>query len=253
MQQLKHTETHRSTTTSPKHKHDESSFILRQINKCSVKTLQKAVFLFFLIPQVLVINFCGFTAQRDFFNSFLKSFSRHQEIPHLKYLILALVFERLVYTFVWLAPQQFQNLFKTQNPVDTVVSLFYTSKVLQFGGLLMWYVYTAPPANMLEITPFQWVTGTQLILFGQLLNYSVFAAIGKNGVFYGNKFGKSIPWCTGFPFSVFTAHPQYYGAVSTMFGVIVLLTTEAHANAGIFALGVFQAILYFYMALVESL
>ena len=118
--------------------------------------------------------------------------------------------------------------------------------------MITWYTYTAPCANLLEITPFQWVTGLQLILFGQLLNFSIYDAIGKNGVYYGNKFGISIPWCTSFPFNVFTAHPQYCGAVMTVLGAIVLFTTEAHAKAGIFWVGIIQTLLYVYMAFVES-
>ena len=85
-----------------------------------------------------------------------------------------------------------------------------------------------------------------------MLNFSIYDAIGKNGVYYGNKFGKNIPWCTGFPFNVFTAHPQYCGAVMTVLGAIVLFTTEAHAKAGIFAVGIIQTLLYVYMAFVES-
>ena len=68
------------------------------------------------------------------------------------------------------------------------MALFYVSKVLQMGGLASWYYYTAPWANMFEISAFQWVTGLQLILFGQLLNFSIYDAIGKNCVYYGNKF-----------------------------------------------------------------
>jgi hypothetical protein len=75
---------------------------------------------------------------------------------------------------------------------------------------------------------------------GQLLNAAIYRAIGKAGVYYGVKFGHEIPWyarppgicvrdsssgealgertfaadrCTGFPFNVFTLHPQYSGCV----------------------------------------
>ncbi len=237
-----------------------SSFLMRQINKFAPKKIRSIGITSVLIPQAIVLGIYGFEQPKDFMTMSISSFQHYKEFdtPIMRNLILALMFERCVYTFVWFFPKHFQDFAKAYpiseigHPVDVVVALFYVSKVLQMGGLASWYYYTAPWANMFEISAFQWVTGLQLILFGQLLNFSIYDAIGKNGVYYGNKFGVSIPWCTGFPFNVFTAHPQYCGAVATVFGVIVLLATEAHANAGIFAVGIIQALLYMYMALVES-
>ena len=227
------------------------------INKFSPNTIRKFALVLLVIPQVILLFIYGQTPVIDFFN-IIKSYKQFD--PHLmRNLFFALLFERMVYTFIWMLPKKFEdfaNLYpvnKIGNTIDVVISFFYVSKVLQIGGLVYWYLLTAPCIKFSQITPFQWVTGLQLIIFGQILNISTYLAIGKNGVYYGNKFGKKIPWYTGFPFNVFTVHPQYCGATATVFGVIVLFATEAHAKSGIFFVGIFQAILYVYMAFVESI
>ena len=60
--------------------------------------------------------------------------------------------------------------------------------------------------------------GLQLFVVGQLLNAAIYNAIGKAGVYYGYKIGVPVPWCTGFPFNVFTMHPQYAGVCLSIFG-----------------------------------
>ena len=49
--------------------------------------------------------------------------------------------------------------------------------------------------------------GIVLIAAGQLLNLSVFRALGKTGVFYGNRLGQPVPWQRRFPFTWFE-HPS---------------------------------------------
>ena len=95
--------------------------------------------------------------------------------------------------------------------------------------------------------------GTQLFLVGQLLNAAIYNAIGKAGVYYGYKIGVPVPWCTGFPFNVFSMHPQYCGCVMTIFGAGVLMITERHARAGFAGLGVAAAAYYVYMSVVEDI
>ncbi len=64
--------------------------------------------------------------------------------------------------------------------------------------------------------------GMGLIVFGQILNLSVFYRLGKTGVFYGNRFGHQIPWCRRFPFSWFK-HPQYVGALLSIWGFFLVM------------------------------
>jgi methylene-fatty-acyl-phospholipid synthase len=49
----------------------------------------------------------------------------------------------------------------------------------------------------------------------------VFQLLGREGAFYGSQFGKTVPWSTAFPFSILE-HPQYIGAVLTIWGVFLL-------------------------------
>ena len=48
-------------------------------------------------------------------------------------------------------------------------------------------------------------------LFGIHLNNAVYSTIGADGVYYGFKLNKHVPWVTGYPFDTFR-HPQYTGA-----------------------------------------
>ena len=93
--------------------------------------------------------------------------------------------------------------------------------------------------------------GTQLFLVGQLLNAAIYSAIGKAGVYYGYKIGVPVPWCTGFPFNVLSAHPQYLGSAMTAYGAVLLTATDAHVLNGWGGLAHVQALAYAYMSYVE--
>ena len=43
--------------------------------------------------------------------------------------------------------------------------------------------------------------------------------MGKDGVYYGIKYGKKVPWVTGFPFSL-CPHPQYIGSSLSIWGAL---------------------------------
>jgi len=62
-----------------------------------------------------------------------------------------------------------------------------------------------------------------LIIFGQHLNIAVYNALGVNGVYYGNRFGKDIPWVKSYPYNVWQdMHPQYLGCLTSLLGVYLL-------------------------------
>ncbi|GAB5365280.1 hypothetical protein AAMO2058_001044100 [Amorphochlora amoebiformis] len=170
----------------------------------------------------------------------------------------AMAVERVCYTIVWVRSKWFIKMCKTTflrdwgTPVDVVVRFFFINKLFQFGGIFLWYYFAAPWIALADISLYQWVTGLQLILFGQLLNNAIYRAIGKNGVYYGVRLGHPVSYCTGFPFNVFTAHPQYFGSVATAIGVAVLLTTPAHETAGIFGVCCSVIFQYVYMGVVEE-
>ena len=98
-----------------------------------------------------------------------------------------------------------------------------------------------------------------LVLFGQILNFSVYRAIGKVGVYYGVKFGFNIPWCTDFPYNSpsipgwgpILAHPQYCGAVLSYLGIFGLICSTLPVSYFlIFAAGTLSS--YIFMSTVEG-
>ncbi|GFH15500.1 phosphatidyl-N-methylethanolamine N-methyltransferase, partial [Haematococcus lacustris] len=57
------------------------------------------------------------------------------------------------------------------------------------------------------------------------LNVGIYKAIGKVGVYYGTRLGHTVPWVTGFPFSV-VPHPQYVGSALSVWGGAALLANQ---------------------------
>jgi phosphatidyl-N-methylethanolamine N-methyltransferase len=143
--------------------------------------------------------------------------------------------ERLCYLWIWRAPQKFTRLCaglplaSLRDPVNALRELFCAFKLLQLVVFTGWCSYhggvkwLALDGGTLAIG-----FGGILIMVGQALNLLVFYRLGCVGVFYGNKFGRRVPWNGAFPFSLF-AHPQYVGAVLTIWGFF-LLTRFPHAD-----------------------
>jgi phosphatidyl-N-methylethanolamine N-methyltransferase len=84
------------------------------------------------------------------------------------------------------------------------------------------------------------ILGATLIAGGQLLNWSVFQRLGTVGVFYGDRFGYDLPWCTAFPFSLLE-HPQYVGAVLSIWGFFLI---ERFPHGDWYALPALETIYY---------
>jgi methylene-fatty-acyl-phospholipid synthase len=60
-------------------------------------------------------------------------------------------------------------------------------------------------------------------------------AIGHDGVYYGFKLGKTIPWVNGWPFDT-VSHPQYVGSVMTVWALVALVWGQVpHAALAIMA------------------
>ena len=66
------------------------------------------------------------------------------------------------------------------------------------------------------------LAGIVLVALGQVLNAAVYATIGGDGVYYGVRLGRTVPWVHGFPFRLLATggkpgtgvrvpHPQYLG------------------------------------------
>jgi len=121
----------------------------------------------------------------------------------------------------------------------SAVSAFKVVQVAVFGS---WYYlhfgFNLPPAQ-----PSPQVALVSLVVFavGQILNLSVWYQIGKDGVCYGVKYGRTIPWCTSFPYNVLS-HPQYTGAILTVWGIFGLLAQSAPNDW--FAIPIIETALY---------
>jgi len=139
-----------------------------------------------------------------------------------------LSFERITYAFAWRWPRAFERLcgraqsFLTADPVVGLKRLFYLFKVLQGGVFLAWcYHFSDSPYLFVQADLVAKAAGCTLILVGQTLNFGVFYRLGLVGVFYGNRFGRDVPWCREFPFSLIE-HPQYLGAVVSIWGFFLM-------------------------------
>ena len=87
---------------------------------------------------------------------------------------------------------------------------------------------------------------------GQALNIGIFSTLGKEGVYYGYKLGKTIPWVTGFPFNLGLRHPQYVGNILTWWGVFQLLISSAVLSTGFLQLATFGMLGYTVIGMVEE-
>ena len=131
--------------------------------------------------------------------------------------------ERLTYIAVWSRPARFQDVCRRLgSPVDVLASLFVVFKLVQVSVFVGWCLVHGggrllPEGRSVAILSL----AAGLLLAGQTLNVSVFKALGRIGVFYGSRFGYYVPWRFTFPFSL-VAHPQYVGALLTIWGFFVL-------------------------------
>ena len=162
--------------------------------------------------------------------------------------VLCLCVERVCYTLVWCCPKAFGEFCSKHNlgaPVDVIVRLFGVNKFFQLLGFAHLYLLggLAPPPSLFALG-----VGAALVVWGQALNVGIYRAIGKAGVYYGYKFGVAVPWCTGFPFTLGLAHPQYLGSAATAYGCVLLSLTADHVPGGYGGLAHAQALLYAHMA-----
>jgi len=142
---------------------------------------------------------------------------------------LLLSLERFTYWWIWNHPERFRaavarsKLLTSREPVDSMYKLFVVFKWIQVGvfvGWCMWFGNTWLP---LPTAPWPvLMVGLVVLAFGQLLNFSVFRTLGKTGVFYGNRFGYTVEWRDGFPFSMFP-HPQYLGTLASIWAFFAIM------------------------------
>lgn len=110
-----------------------------------------------------------------------------------------------------------------RDPVKAVAHLFYLFKAIQLSVFWAWCALWGHTLMPLPTAPMAaLIVGAALIVFGQVLNFSVFLRLGNVGVFYGAQFGHAVPWVAGFPFCVMR-HPQYMGVLLSIWGFFVVM------------------------------
>ncbi|KAL6753669.1 hypothetical protein V8C86DRAFT_2722049 [Haematococcus lacustris] len=175
-------------------------------------------------------------------------------------LLAALSLPHILYAAIWLKPGWWRATFqKSSVEVFAVVAGF--GKLLQAEAVLVWLWSQRPQGLCLDLSRthlWQWLAALLLFSFGQALNVGIYKAIGKVGVYYGTRLGHTVPWVTGFPFSV-VPHPQYVGSALSVWGGAALLANQLPpdccgglANAQVLGLAAFWSLLYAMSAVIES-
>mmetsp|Transcript_18587 Transcript_18587/g.33291 ORF Transcript_18587/g.33291 Transcript_18587/m.33291 type:complete len:182 (-) Transcript_18587:353-898(-) len=139
------------------------------------------------------------------------------------------------YTYIWQDPESWVkfclSLKGKPDPSALVSHIAHVIKACQYIALFSVGTLVIPPwYNII------------LAAAGQYLNYKVYTLIGRDGVYYGARFGKAIPWVTEFPFGTMR-DPQYIGCILTTIAASsnIPFTHVAAILAG-----------YTYMIIVES-
>lgn len=141
--------------------------------------------------------------------------------------------ERLVYGFVYHFTPSFRKLagMPSSGKADLTImhALVSSFKVVQVATVLYDLLpktgYTIPFGRMFGDSEslVRVAAGVVLVAIGQVLNVSIYQAIGSVGVHYGRELGHDVPWCEGWPFTVLS-NPQYIGVVLTFWGIYMMLS-----------------------------
>jgi methylene-fatty-acyl-phospholipid synthase len=136
---------------------------------------------------------------------------------------LLLAVERLGYLYAWYRPEHFRRtgarLGLGSDGVVAVERAFYVFKTLQtlvITGWILWF----GKGDLVSSSRIALVAGLLLVVAGQALNLPAMIRLGRVGTFYGVRFGRTVPRCDRFPYSVIS-HPQYIGAGMTVWGILL--------------------------------
>lgn len=186
-------------------------------------------------------------------------------------LIAVLSLPHITYYFMWTNASKFEGWVKGKQPmlsepykvfslIAHIIKLIQTAAVLHyFYGLedMMTQEFlrtglAQARGFISQVNPFQTLLGFELIILGQVLNYSVYKTIGEAGVYYGCRLGEQVPWVFGFPFSCFP-HPQYLGATMSIWGGAVLFSdSEALVRSGLMTVTLLMTVFYTFSSYVEE-
>ena len=183
--------------------------------------------------------------------------------PALMGMAAAVVSSYLLYAIVWYKSKAFKAAAKKKplsllgkNAVIVFEKLVLGTKTMQQLALLAWATpsmeFSALQTLVMTHSQETFAIAAGLLLVGQILNASIYKAIGRDGVYYGFKLGRSVAWSSAFPFNAGFRHPQYVGGMTSQLGVLVLLSSPATISAGLVPLAGLWGFCYIVTSIFEA-
>ena len=129
------------------------------------------------------------------------------------WLLPILALPHIFYLWLWCAPESWPACCRTvggdrrpdklacgDQGCKFMAAAAHVIKAVQGLGLVGWFQLYAPgalsPTAVLALPAWRLVLGCLALVLGQSLNAGIYRAIGRNGVYYGNRFGAPLgPWC----------------------------------------------------------
>jgi len=168
----------------------------------------------------------------------------------------------ILYALIWYNPKKFKVLAKKvpfkflgKHAVAVFGKLVLGWKISQQLALCAFVSKLSMDtfkAFFLALTPELWALAATLFALGQVLNGAIYYAIGEDGVYYGFKLGRPVPWATGFPFNAGYRHPQYVGAMLSQLGVLLVFVNATTLDDGLGLLLVYWTALYVVTSYIEA-
>lgn len=144
----------------------------------------------------------------------------------------------IFYTWLWWFPASWIRLIRPIDPCWGMSSIAHVLKLWQ--GLIICLTVDWAAASALPY--WMYAAGFALAAVGQHLNVLVYAKLGHDGVYYGARFGKTIPWVYDYPYSL-VRDPQYVGALITLAALAFIMPLD---------LTLFWVANYLYLIYLES-
>jgi len=166
----------------------------------------------------------------------------------------------VMYSWIWYNPSKWLSFTKSLgfDPVDLFSHACISLKFVQLAAVLFWWASTQEaglsslPAVVMSQSSYALTAFAVATVAAQGLNIPVYSQLGNNGVYYGFKLGKTVPWCYGFPFNTGLRHPQYLGGTMFVWGMAHLLITSSSVADGLFLLPIGVTIMYMCISMVEQ-
>lgn len=198
------------------------------------------------------------------------------QVPTLAFAVAALGVSSsyVVYALVWFNTEAFVAGCKRlplrwlgSGPIGVFQTLVLSFKLFQqlvlvgwvvraVGGDLTdpssWYASLRPLFLGFAADPPRVAVAMLLLVAGQALNAGIYAAIGKEGVYYGFKLGARVPWVSGFPFNLGYRHPQYVGGTLSQYALFAVLSSPATQAAGLLSLLAWWTVNYAFVSWMEA-